>query len=544
MIGMYRSPEQAQYAKLIQQAVSKPGAPLLAGAAPGLGKTHGYAIPLLLSGKKVAIAMSTRQLIAQFMASDALAAAQAALAAAGRPAATVVALQTRRQFETEAAYRAHKAMALDADVLVLTHMAVLIDTHIPTYAQLRQRDVLLFDEADLLADAADLRSTFRIEAEALARAGLENAISQKAVETIAKQTDDPEEKAVATAILRALVKPAWYKVVGKDDNGDLVLTHRMPGRMLRPLINDMPRCIFTSGTLTVSGRFDHFVKAIGLTALAPESQHIDPAQHGQLRVEVASEVLTPAQQADRIQHAARPVLVLTTSHETTAALGALCPSAICREPGEALMDAVARCPDDGILIAAGAWSGLDAPRLRWQTVVIPTTPYGKPLTLDAEQISPYQDSKVVAIRRTNQGLHRGLRTTDATCTLLLLDPRSSRTDLRQAIPHRFSVDWDSVAEGSVVVQAHVAFERDRNSTLREKALRRRGQQCEAPGCAVNQKHLLDVHHLIPIANGPRNTGIDDLRVLCKNHHADAHQAMREADFLSVETAKNQTKTVT
>ena len=149
MKGPYRSPQQAQYAKLIERAVGKPGAPLLAGAAPGLGKTHGYAIPLLCSGKKVAIAMSTRPLIDQFMASDALAAAQAALEAEGRPAATVVALQPRRQFETAVAYRAHKTAALDADVLVLTHMGVLIDTHIPAYAQLRQRAVLLFDEADL-----------------------------------------------------------------------------------------------------------------------------------------------------------------------------------------------------------------------------------------------------------------------------------------------------------------------------------------------------------------------------------------------------------
>lgn len=544
MTGPYRSPEQAAYASRIQQAVSKPGAPLLAGAAPGLGKTHGYTIPLLCSGKRVAIAMSTRQLMAQFMESDALAVAQAAALSAGRDAATVVALQPRQQFETDAAYRLHKAAAHAADVLVLTHMGALIDTHFPTYANLRARDVLLFDEADLLADAADLRSTFRIEAEALARARVDNATPQAAAEAILTQSDDPEEKAAATAILRALAKPAWYKVVGKDDNGDLVLTHRMPGRMLRPLIAAMPRCIFTSGTLTVSGRFDHFVKAIGLTAIAPESQHIDPAQHGQLRVEATSDTLTPIEQAARINKAARPVLVLTTSHATTAELGSLCTGTVCRQPGESLMDAVARCPDDGILIAAGAWSGLDAPRLRWQTVVIPKTPYGKPITLDAQQISPYLDSKVVALRRTNQGLHRGLRTTDAVCTLLLLDPRSSRTALRQAIPERFTVDWDRVAEGSAVLQAHAAFERERNSSLRDKALRRRGQQCEAEGCAVSQKHLLDVHHLIPIANGPRNTGIDDLRVLCKNHHAEAHYAMRETDFLLAETTENQAETGT
>jgi len=145
------------------------------------------------------------------------------------------------------------------------------------------------------------------------------------------------------------------------------------------------------------------------------------------------------------------------------------------------------------------------------------------------------DSKVVAIRRTNQGLHRGLRTTDATCTLLLLDPDSRRADLRQAIPRRFLVDWDSVAEGSLVLRTH--FARERKKGLREKTLSRRGQHCEHPGCTATQEHLLEVHHLNPIANGPRDTVTDDLRVLCKNHHADAHQAMRKADFLKVKTTE-------
>ena len=66
--------------------------PLLAGAAAGLGKTHGYSIPLLRSGLRVAIAMSTRQLIAHLRA-DKFAALQAQrLGLAGLAGATVVAL--------------------------------------------------------------------------------------------------------------------------------------------------------------------------------------------------------------------------------------------------------------------------------------------------------------------------------------------------------------------------------------------------------------------------------------------------------------------
>lgn len=516
----FRSAEQVAYAGLIKRCC-RPGAPLLTGGAPGLGKTHGYTIPLIQSGLKVAIAMSTRQLIDQYLSSSAL---QDALAL--KPA-KVVALQTRRMFDSDRAYRAHKQEALEADVLVLTHMGAFIDVYSPRYADLRSRDVVLFDEADLLADAADLRSTFELSAQTLKAFGVEDKPYIEAAQKIKSNTNDPEDKAAAAAIVRALDKPAWYKVVGKEHDGALLLKHRMPGRMLRALVADVPRTIFTSGTLQVSGRFDHFVQAIGLPPIAPESRHIDPKQHGNLHVQVASEALTDEQIAARINAAERPTLVLTTSHTQTETLAALCPGATARGCGQALVDAVQSCPNDGILIAAGAWSGLDEPRLRWKTVVIPKTPYAKPCELDGAQVTRYIDSEVVAIRRTNQGLHRALRTPDAEATLLLLDPRSGRAKLRQAIPARFQVAWESWAEGDPVVKAHMAMENKRNTSLRDNVLKLRGHQCEEPGCTVNAAHLLDVHHLIPIKLGARQTTVDDLRVLCKNHHAEAHYRMKE-----------------
>ena len=132
----FRSPEQQRYAKLIETAL-RPGLPLLAGAAAGLGKTHGYSIPLVRSGKRIAIAMSTRQLMQQYLESDAL---QAALQ---DQAISVVALQTRHSFASEQDYQTHRAQAMQAQVLVLTHAAALIDSWQPSYAQLRQRDVVL-----------------------------------------------------------------------------------------------------------------------------------------------------------------------------------------------------------------------------------------------------------------------------------------------------------------------------------------------------------------------------------------------------------------
>ena len=148
----------------------------------------------------------------------------------------------------------------------------------------------------------------------------------------------------------------------------------------------------------------------------------------------------------------------------------------------------------------------------------------------------------IGYRLLPKAMYTGDAVTDATCTLLLLDPDSRRADLRQAIPRRFLVDWDSMAEGSLVLRTH--FARERKKGLLEKTLRRRGQHCEHPGCAATQEHLLEAHHLNPIANGPRDTVTDDLRVLCKNHHADAHQAMREADFLKMKTTEKPAETDT
>ncbi len=519
----YRSAEQTAYAKLIAGAL-RPGPPLLAGAAAGLGKTHGFTGPLVESGKKVAIALSTRQLIDQFLVSDAL---KAALAI--RPA-SVMALATRRSFVTDRQYREHKALALQADVLLITHAAALIDSLMPSYAQLRERDVILFDEADLLADAADLRSTFSVDAATLMECKADQLPHLEAAKIVKVKGVTSEERGAASAILYALEHPAWYKEVGKDESGALLLKHRMPGRMLKKLVNESKRCIFTSGTLQVSGRFDNFVQALGLTAIAPESRHIEPVKHGTLTVEVAADLMSISEMAHRITNAERPALVLTTSHALSTELADACTGSVARGPGMSLEDAIARCPADGILIAAGAWSGVDVPRLRWKTVVIPKTPYMRPAILDERQVTRYLDSKVVAMRRTNQGLHRGLRSPDATCTLLLLDPRSSRTELREAIPARFNVNWQSFEEGSKVIRDHLAEETVRSGALRAAAIKRYGAKCSHPGCAVVAIHMLDVHHLKPIALGERRTVLDEVVVLCKNHHAEAHHLMRMADL--------------
>ncbi len=518
----FRSREQAAYAALIEGALA-PGPPLLAGAAPGLGKTHGYSIPLVQSGRRVAIAMSTRHLIGQYLISDALTAARA-----GREV-SVEALRPRRDFESLQAYQNHRERALDAQVLLVTHAAALIDSFNNGYAGLRSREIVLFDEADLLGDAADLRSALVIDRRVVEEYAPGELDHHQAAQRVKDNADDAEDRAAAAAILHALARPAWYKEVGWGDNGSLELRHRMPGRMLKPLIRDVKRTIFTSGTLQVSKRFDYFVSSLGLESIDPASRHIDPLKHGELDVVLKRGELTWDQKADCVREAERPTLVLTASFEDTCELGSRLPDAIVRGRVESLLDALARCPDDGMFIAAGAWSGLDDPRLRWRTVVLPKAPYGVPVILDGRSVGRYIDSRVVALRRTNQGLHRGLRTPNARCTLLLLDPRSGRPELREAVPSRFTVDWErkdlEFEEGNKVLKTHLEGERSTN--LRDIALRRLGASCGwTGGCDVTQKHQLEVHHLKPIAEGSRRTTLEDVIVLCRNHHAEAHHQMK------------------
>lgn len=429
----YRSKEQTSFAKLISQSIS-PGLPLLAGAAAGVGKTHGYSIPLLEAashGAKIAISFPTWALIEQYELSDGLAAARRLY-----PNVTIASLHPRRHFQSKEESTAGRDKAHQADILLLTHQAALIDARMAGYAALRLRDVVLFDEADQLADAADLRSTFSLPANGSKDIG---EILRKA-----SLVDDLEIRAAASAIRYAIDHPGWYKVVGFDSEGDLMLKHKVPGRMLKPLIRDAKRCIFVSGTLQVSKSFKAFMSAVGLRDIDPASRHIDPEYHGELEAHVTDGEMTMEDQAGIIMQSTRPTLVLTTSFADTIALGSLVPGAIIRQRGEKLAHAIMRCSNNAVLITPGAWTGLDNPDRRWGTIIVPKAPYGQPAVIDGQYVTHYSDSASSAQRRINQGLHRGLRTQDARCKLLLLDPRCSRPELAAGIPERFALDRLSV----------------------------------------------------------------------------------------------------
>lgn len=65
----------------------------------------------------------------------------------------------------------------------------------------------------------------------------------------------------------------------------------------------------------------------------------------------------------------------------------------------------------------------------------------------------------------------------------------------------------------------------RRQTLRQVALRRAGNVCEAPGCTM--AYPLQVHHVQPLSEGGSND-LSNLIVLCPDHHVEAHRKLKAA----------------
>ncbi len=181
---------------------------------------------------------------------------------------------------------------------------------------------------------------------------------------------------------------------------------------------------------------------------SPWTTAIEPAQYGQL--DVVSEAWNkdaPDHLAKVAEHVAAlrgAVLVMVTSHEDAALPGTMLAGATVRGNDaatgqlESTGQAAARTEASGgnVLVAAGAWAGLDTPT-QWRHAVMPKTPYGQPTILDDHEVSRYVDSRNTAVRRFRQGLARGLRTPNAVCTLHLLDARFDRAEFVKALPIRF-----------------------------------------------------------------------------------------------------------
>lgn len=522
---MFRSPEQALFSERISKHITSGTAPLLLEGGTGLGKTRAYLHALVQSRKRVAIVLPTHQLIDQLLSSTDLAEAA--------PGVHVVAFRPARMYAARQAYEANREQALAADVLLCTAASVMIDQRLKgEYNGATLRDYLLFDEADQLPDLAALQTNLCIPHAEQRALGIPAGMPDK--EVVAAILDkparqmEPETRAAARIIQDALDDPETkkkkYARIGRNEGGDVVLRHRLPGRLLKRVSNQAT-VAFVSATLSINGRFQDFQHAMGIDTIDARSDRIEPATHGRL------EFLWEAQQVDTpewldaivnaVAAAPKPALVVTPSHDLAQQLGALIVGAVVRGTAETTTEAATRVAPDGVLVAAAAWAGLDTP-LRWRSVIVPRVPYPQLQTIDGEVVTPYLDSRNTAVRRLRQVIGRGLRTPDAECQVILLDERAHK--LTGFIPERFSAAWDSPVWLEGGRRPVELSEAERDKRLRPAALRHYGKKCMALDCTFVAKvdSQLEIHHRDPIAEGERKTKLEDLMVLCACCHRLAH----------------------
>lgn len=523
---MFRSHEQSKFAALLTKHLLLADAPLLLEGGTGIGKTRAYLSALIQSGRRVAIVLPTHQLIEQLLASSDLAQTRGEVSlAAFRPA---------RMFDVRADYDSNKRDAIAAQVMFCTAASVIIDQRLSgEYNGATTRDYLLFDEADQLPDMTALQSDCTISVATLVALNIRLLSPMQALQAILAKparSVEPETRAAARIILDALEEPAWYQSAGLNEAGDIVLSHRLPGRLLKNISN-RPQVAFVSATLTVGGQFNDFQRSMGIETISMLSGAIEPERHGSLDFEHHPlEVDTSAWFAAVLQtarDAAKPVLIATTSHELSQQLGEQLVGSVVRGIAETAAQAALRVPADGIFIAAGAWAGLDTP-LRWRSIIVPRAPYSQPVVIDGETLSRYFDAKNTAVRRLRQVIGRGLRSPDAICSVIILDERAS--NLKGFAPERFVAAWQN---RRTIVESFVEGERlevvlsksERDPAVRRHALKHYGCKCMA--CEqVFIAELLDVHHKDPIADGVRKTKLDDLMVLCANCHRLEHVRLR------------------
>ena len=257
----FRSPDQANFNAIIKAHMADPDAPLLLEGATGLGKTRAYlsaVIQAAASGKRMAIALPSHQLIDQLLASSDL----ASTAVSG---VSVMAFKPAGFFKNRQAYIEHKDNVLQAKVILCTCASVIIDHRLKGgYNGAINRDYIVFDEADQLPASAALQSDCVITSAQFKEMGIKVETTEQAVRSVLGKRDiEPEVKAQALMILEAVQEPAWFHKTGVTDDGGVMLFHQMPGRLLKQVANQK-NVAFISATLSIAGSFDDFKRAMGI----------------------------------------------------------------------------------------------------------------------------------------------------------------------------------------------------------------------------------------------------------------------------------------
>jgi Rad3-related DNA helicase len=518
---MFRSPEQSNFNQRLVNHLRSGDAPLLLEGTTGLGKTRAFLSALsegIRGGKKVTLVLPTHSLIEQILRSDDL---QVTVPSE----ISVMAFQPRRFFENQADYLEHKAKAIEADLMLCTSASMIIDQRLKgDYHGGTQRDYILFDEADQLPEAAALQSDCEITSREFSDFDVKVETFEQALTDLLKKKGLPSElKGRAVLLLEESMEEAWFKSFGKTDDGGVMLYHKMPGRLLKRIANQS-NVAFISATLSIAGRFDDFKRSLGIQAESNLSACIEPSRHGAVDFHVAAlEVDSPEWLASTvrvIQNSPKPCLVATSSHRLAQQLASLVPEATVRGDDETAGQAASRIGSAEILIAAGAWAGLDT-KIRWKSIVVPRIPYERPVVLDDQIESSFLHTRNTAIRRMRQVIGRGLRTPDAECMVYIMDGRFE--NISSFVPTRFRDQWQQKGflEGQRIEVTLSKAERD--PAVRRKALQHFGRKCMVCDFTPRVDSQLDVHHLFPLADGgERVTKIDDVAVLCANCHRLAH----------------------
>ncbi|MBU6368848.1 MAG: DEAD/DEAH box helicase [Burkholderiales bacterium] len=287
----FRSQDQANFNAIIKAHMADPDAPLLLEGATGLGKTRAYlsaVIQAAESGKRIAIALPSHQLIDQLLASSDLAATTVS-------GLSVKAFKPAGFFENRKAYTEHKDSVLQAKVMLCTCASVIIDHRLKGgYNGVMDRDYIVFDEADQLPASAALQSDCVITSAQFKEMGIKVETAEQAVRAaLAKKEVEPEVKAQALMILEAVQEPTWFYKTGVTDDGGVMLFHQLPGRLLKQVANQN-NVAFISATLSIAGSFDDFKRAMGIQTVSKLSNTIEPIKHGKLYFHVSDlEVDTP-----------------------------------------------------------------------------------------------------------------------------------------------------------------------------------------------------------------------------------------------------------
>ena len=265
---------------------------------------------------------------------------------------------------------------------------------------------------------------------------------------------------------------------------------------------------------------------MGISKQSIFSRQVDPEEHGKLNVHYPIE----EQVQDVISKAKKPCLVITPSFQDAETIYGLVPHSIMRSTDETSAQASERVSEDGILITAGAWAGLDTP-IQWASVIVHRIPFGKPTQLDKEPRTHYITSRNLAIRRMRQVVGRGLRRPESECDLYICDSRYSQ--LGNFLPTRFSKSWREGAKKEVKLS-----KAERDPEIRRAALKHYGKKCHCCEKRPKIDSLLEIHHLDPVTEGERMTTLNDFIPLCANCHKAAHsekppipiEQLRNMDF--------------